>query len=373
LIQDFINCPRVLPPDLNTHSRSSPMKVWAHLIWLSAILGWDTAASTAWSQGWLSPAPTYYRVTASLSHAGEQIDFDVVVRCDWKEVGGSGTPRRGRATRTPYVYGQRTKENHAVILQPPNGCLLTERVAPEFRPQVPDDLMPLVLWGDDADDLKLLVAYVSEAGYTHPLSKLTFHKASMTQENAEDYAAWMRIAKPNLITKMNDPFTEWRANNVRSGRSGCYGARLLPLPNDQKEAVRRLWPEQRATFWRPDHEAALESIQKATQNAFLRAGGKLASLIGDGYGLPRPSGGGALSGADGPRAVYRFVPIVREAGAPFLRRNLELSSLQEVKVVTSDFANTGLMYCYEIKREPGKLKLRSANQNTRHLNTLSAL
>ena len=198
------------------------MKVWAYLIWL-VILGWGTVASTAWSQGWLRPAPTYYRVTASLSHAGEQIEFDVVVRCDWKEVGGFGTPRRGRATRTPYVYGQRTKENHAVILQPPNGCLLTERVAQEFRPQVPDDLMPLVLWGDDADDLKLLVAYVSEAGYTHPLSKLTFHEASMTQANAEDYAAWMRIAKPNLITKMKDPFTESRPNNVRSGRSAVMG------------------------------------------------------------------------------------------------------------------------------------------------------
>ena len=311
------------------------MKVWAYLIWL-VILGWGTVACTACSQGWLRPAPTYYRVTATLSHAGEQIEFDVVVRCDWKEVGGFGTPRRGRATRTPYVYGQRTKENHAVILQPPNGCLLTERVAQEFRPQVPDDLMPLVLWGDDADDLKLLVAYVSEAGYTHPLSKLTFHEASMTQANAEDYAAWMRIAKPNLITKMKDPFTESsQQRSVRSKR--CYGARLLPLPNDQKEAVRRLWPEQRATFWRPDDQAALESIQKATQNAFLRAAGKLASLIGDGNGLPRPSGGGALSGAGGPLAVYRFVPIVREAGAPFLRRNLELSSLREVKTLQTIF------------------------------------
>jgi len=94
----------------------------------------------ALSWGWFGPAPTYYRVTASLSHGDEPIEFDVVVECRHGTTGGFGSPVRGTSTRSPWIYGQRTRAGHAVFLHMPNGCLLTDRVDEQFRPRVPPDL-----------------------------------------------------------------------------------------------------------------------------------------------------------------------------------------------------------------------------------------
>jgi hypothetical protein len=69
----------------------------------------------ALSLGWPGPAPTYYRVTASLSHGDEPIEFDVVVECRHSTTGGFGSPVRGTSTRSPWIYGQRTRAGHAVL------------------------------------------------------------------------------------------------------------------------------------------------------------------------------------------------------------------------------------------------------------------
>jgi hypothetical protein len=300
----------------------------------------------ALSLGWPGPAPTYYRVTASLSHGDEPIEFDVVVECRHSTTGGFGSPVRGTSTRSPWIYGQRTRAGHAVFLHMPNGCLLTDRVEEQFRPRVPPDLLPLILWSEKDDDFSLLTAYVSETGYQHPLSRLTFHKATMTPATAEDHRAWKARAPPNLVTKQNVMFP----------RNQCHGVRPIPLPDKERGVVRQLWPADRPTYWRPPDDAVLEPIAKAAAREFFgRSGGRgLSPRVEQGYALPRYPGTGELLRQASfayktALSPFAHVPVLPEIGPPVAKRGADGRSqpYSRIDVFADQFRSPGLMYCYE--------------------------
>ena len=157
--------------------------------------------------------PTYFRVTAHLKHGDEPIDFDVVVECRWSVAGELGGAPSGRASRSPYLYGVKTKDNHAVLMQIPGACWTDPRIPQYGRVPLPARPLPIFFWSDMSDDFPMLVGYFSEDGYRHPLSQLTFIDAAITTATQPEREEWLRTSAPNLVTRQNDPFQRWPVND----------------------------------------------------------------------------------------------------------------------------------------------------------------
>ena len=90
----------------------------------------------------------------------EALKLDVVVRCVEQKL-----PGRYRHLRIPYLYGLRTKGNHTVIMHTPDLCYSIEQVGqpPKALARFAEDYLPLMFWGENADDLEEFTAYTAEA------------------------------------------------------------------------------------------------------------------------------------------------------------------------------------------------------------------
>ena len=147
----------------------------------------------------------YYRVVAETMVDDEALKLDVVVRCVEQKL-----PGRYRHLRIPYLYGLRTKGNHTVIMHTPDLCYSIEQVGqpPKAVARFAEDYLPLMFWGENADDLEEFTAYTAEAAYTHKKARMTRPKVRATVATAAEYAAWQKVsaAKNILLSVPRDPF-----------------------------------------------------------------------------------------------------------------------------------------------------------------------
>ena len=172
----------------------------------------------------------YYRVVAETSVAGEVLKLDVVIRCVTQKL-----PGRFRHLRIPYLYGLRTKTNHTVIMHTPDLCFSIEQDGqpPKALARFADDYLPLMFWGENADDLEEFTAYTAEIAYTHPKARMTRPKVRAMAATAQEYAAWQKTSAPKniLLSVPRDPFgSDFDLPPVADAPSvQCYGMASLPL------------------------------------------------------------------------------------------------------------------------------------------------
>ena len=199
----------------------------------------------------------YYRVVAETMVDDEALKLDVVVRCVSQKL-----PGRYRQLRIPYLYGLRTKGNHTVIMHTPDLCYSIEQVGqpPKAVARFAEDYLPLMFWGENADDLEEFTAYTAEVAYTHKKARMTRPKVRAMVATPEEYAAWQKTAaaKNILLSVPRDPFGSdydlppvWPEGmippvtaNPQIPLTGgavppvvCHGMMKLPLSDDLREFV----------------------------------------------------------------------------------------------------------------------------------------
>ena len=310
----------------------------------------------------------FFRMRASFTHEeDEPVEIDLVIGCrvQYRQVLGEGVS--GRAIRVPYYYGVPTKDGRAVIVQTPGVC--------GYDPEkvVPDDFLPVVLYAPRPNDLEFLIAYTSERAYEQPVSKLKFHKATITRATEEEFNAWKQTGVPNVIphhkTKYETAnyFTDsfFPEDDIRAKLSmGCYGVVRLPIPDHLKERVRALWPANRPRYWvaKPDDPMAWykEVIVPARSASTwiepppegVKRSSRFSVSTKSDSGIWRAGGGGELlispTLRSGSGAIDR-IPIRTNTGLPWLERAATPDEV-EYHFDMADGLDRGFLYCYRGKK-----------------------
>jgi hypothetical protein len=112
----------------------------------------------------------YFRLKAKYSHAGQPVDFDIVVGCGIRVDRYHGGDSGFLASRYPRFFVQRTHDNHAVMQIVPIAC----RGETTESGIVPADFLPGVIWFDTPGDYRFGIAYVSEDAFESPNGQLKF-------------------------------------------------------------------------------------------------------------------------------------------------------------------------------------------------------
>ncbi|MFM9939018.1 MAG: hypothetical protein ACKVP7_05935 [Hyphomicrobiaceae bacterium] len=199
----------------------------------------------------------YYRVVTETKVDDETLTLDVVVRCVTQKL-----PGRYRHLRIPYLYGLRTKSNHTVIVHTPDLCYSIDQAGqpPKALARFADDYLPLMFWGENADDLEEFTAYTAEIAYAHRAARMTRPKVRAMASTAAEHVAWQRTSAPNniLLSVPRDPFGSdfdlppvWprgmpapvaHSRDPSAGRDVppviCRGMMRLPLSDKHRELVR---------------------------------------------------------------------------------------------------------------------------------------
>src|SRR5882724_2435397 len=117
----------------------------------------------------------FFRLTAKYLHGDEPVDFDIVVGCGVRFTAYRGTSiEHDVFIQDPWFFVRRTRDGGAVLQNVPNAC----HFETTDNGQVPKDLLPGAVWFDDATDLSLGIAYVTEDAFENPNSRLKFHRDS---------------------------------------------------------------------------------------------------------------------------------------------------------------------------------------------------
>jgi hypothetical protein len=206
----------------------------------------------------------------------------------------------------PMVFGLKMKDGHGVVIRPPQACdgETTE------NGKVPQDLLPLVVTYENADQPWSGIAYASEDAYDSPLSELKFFGATISKAMREEWQDWRRTEAPkNFITytllginpdNMWD-FPHWKPG-YRVMASGCLGASWVKLPESARDLARRFWPTDKSVYWFPSWEMrkALWSVAVDPKNALLFEGNRFLDYLQEldsasgAQGLPRHQPGAVI-------------------------------------------------------------------------------
>lgn len=200
----------------------------------------------------------FYRVTVSMTHKPDNkpIDIDMVLGCGSKkrQVIGEGASFIG--IRVPNIYGISLDSGEGVLIQMPGIC------GKDPLEVIPIDYMPVVYYAPDADDLEFMIAYVSTIAYDQPVSKLSFHNATVSKATKDDFDKWQKDGVPNLIeTRLTSNgfyegiFSQYYPpqDDIRYAVSqiSCKSILRVPIPEDMKPEIRKWWPENKPRFWVP--------------------------------------------------------------------------------------------------------------------------
>jgi hypothetical protein len=248
----------------------------------------------------------FYRVKVKLSHGDENLDFDYVVACNirvtrWKDGGLSDDTRL-----TPERMYRATAAGNAVSVKTPALCGMPGR--PQLLTEtgyVPPDLLPLIIWFDDAKELSYGWGYVGEAAYESPYAKLKFGGANISAATREDWEKWREKSKAEYV-QIGDLPGPWGEANfsepVRLNRivTVCHAMTGFKLPEKSAELLRPWMPHVATTYWhtreRMSHQERhilLDAISGQVQVTFPGGIGRYQFFAGDyanGSGVPVRSG-----------------------------------------------------------------------------------
>jgi hypothetical protein len=254
-----------------------------------------------------------------------------------------------------------------VLVQSPNVC---DRDV--VKEPVPADFLPVVFWAPDAGNLEFLIAYLHERAYEQPISKLTFHRATVTEATEADYKAWRETRWKDNIVPTGDRreydgrgyfrgegfFPKGDPRNKMLLRMACHSFIRAPISGTLQDAVRARWPTDHPRYWLLDSSYLRPVLNKdwLEINDYARrhgqwdreALGALASFY-EGKGVNRSSGVGhiernptpAIASGLAPRIPYRT-----DTGYPWASDRLLTQGVLDTQIDTAGGADQGFAYCY---------------------------
>lgn len=191
----------------------------------------------------------FFRIKADVKvkDTGEIVKFDYVASC-------GGYLQRFRHTTSSLISGLKpdfmilpTKSGEAIGVYTPDICFESRHVFKEykFKPEdvarygretydlAPDDFLPTMFWFPDVNDLSFSFAYVQEAAYTSPYSRMDVLSASVELSNREDWDTWRRTSVENW-TQVGVLPGPWGAKRPNSpGASFVENIRIERLNHDR--------------------------------------------------------------------------------------------------------------------------------------------
>ena len=312
----------------------------------------------------------FYRFNVELSHGDEPINIEIIIACgsEARQIPGEG--RSSRAIWAPYIYGVRTKNGEGVLVQSPNVC---DRDV--VREPVPADFLPVVFWAPDAGNLEFLVAYLHERAYEQPVSKLKFHRATVTTATEADHQAWRETKWKDNIVPIGDRredhvngrsyfrgdgfFPKGDPRNRAALRMSCRSFIRTPIPDVPRELVRRSWPGHQPRYWLLSWAEANSIRQSYWQEIRAEAyrldrwdheaPGALASFY-LAKGVNRPSGTSHIERNTGSATIISGkaprIPFRAETGYPWATERMRSQGSFDLHADTDNGADQGFAYCY---------------------------
>jgi hypothetical protein len=311
----------------------------------------------------------FYRFVVELSYEDEPLTIEVIIACGSQVRQIMGEGRSARALWAPYIYGVRVKDGHGVLVQSPNVCDRDVNKNP-----VPADFLPVVLWAPDANDLEFLIAYLHERAYEQPVSKLKFHRATVTEATEADHEAWRAGKWKENIVPVGDPkaeqfggasffrgdgfFPKGDARNQGALRMECYSFVRLPMPEALRARLRERWPADGPRYWLlnwTEGDDILRNHAREINDEARRRGLWTTEGIGGntsfyaGTGVKRPSGVGYImvghtAGIIAGEALR--IPFRVETGYPWASDRLFTQPTIDVHADTAGGGDQGFGYCF---------------------------
>ena len=243
----------------------------------------------------------FYRVQVSLTHMdNEPITIDYMMGCRTKKRKFFAQPVEYADIRVPMIFGIRTKGGQGILTETPDVCGFGKGEAYDLDKQVPPDFLPINFYAERADDLEFMTAYLSERAYDQLVSKLKFHKATVTQVSEADYETWKKNAPPNIVPEGSAdqpdyysffngqifPEADYRYGNPIE----CRSLTRRSIPAALRANVQALWPASHPSYWVPDQSSP--DLSKVHMNSVLIEPNDKGIVLGQ--GLRRPNGQGML-------------------------------------------------------------------------------
>jgi hypothetical protein len=325
----------------------------------------------------------FYRVHTKLTYkpTGEPLEFDVVVACNYHEVKYRDGDRSVLYGSDPEFFAKKVGGNHVVMMQVPKYCPFAEQIAkpmvqlgqPTFREKyLPPDFMPLLIWFDDASDLRFGIGYISDDAYENPSSKMSYHATTITQVSRTERDAWQastgvhNLIKPYhyqeaLAKSLGEPIPYSRKTPFPKANDYTFiGKKILPvshmnfpfqcrgyirvkLSEPARAFIRQHWPAHRPTYWAP-----VEDKMKRVhiQNDGSDIGQYAPSGSSTVRGMARRGGLWSYYGGHSPtrRYVEPVYPMRLGGGDTALTRKLEDDAFIYDNIEISE-ATRGFVYC----------------------------
>lgn len=262
----------------------------------------------------------YYRIKADYSHIDrntgevEKINFDFVALCDASVWMDPDKKTFARDNPVPSRYMKRTADDGLIIMIVPTACKSHE--FPDKK-DIPEDLMPFVIWYDNVNEIHNGWGYGIEDAYESPVSQLKFHGASLVRTSYEDWVDWRAETLANFKPKGFDqlpwglskngsdfeyletliPKSVTKLNTVHDTATfACRGVTRVAIPQQIGNELNNLWPNGAPKFWT---RSALDKTTKLPSEWYKHPdypGGHYArTVLGVGYeGVRTRAGGGRM-------------------------------------------------------------------------------
>jgi hypothetical protein len=218
---------------------------------------------------------TYYRLKVKVTYKGEPQDFNIVVGCNVKQTNYKDGSRTVESGLVPEVFARRLSDGKALAVNPPQAC--NGETTADGR--VPQDLLPLLIVYDNADNLAFGTAYFSEDAYENPLAVLKFGGATIERATRAEFDEFRRT-QPNALTEkihrryLPGEMSKTDARDTPYWASQCYGFARYQLPDDIRAVARKYWASEHPRFWETPSFDALKEISGAlTTSKALRSDG----------------------------------------------------------------------------------------------------
>jgi hypothetical protein len=195
----------------------------------------------------------FYRISLDVTHdKTERMALSYILACRIAGTTQKIPENSGGYTRVPSVFGWATKGGQGIMMHSPDVC------GYDLKKLVPDDFLPLMYHAEKAGDMSFFTAYMTEDAFEQKASRMTFHKATVSEVTRGDYEAWLKSSPPNIVPQVegppwfeifNDDYfgrsdpryqDDLHADARRLGPIECRYLQRFPLTEEAKKLVRSL-------------------------------------------------------------------------------------------------------------------------------------
>jgi hypothetical protein len=319
----------------------------------------------------------FYRISLDVTHdKTERLALSYILACRIAGTTQKIPENSGGYTRVPSVFGWATKGGQGIMMHSPDVC------GYDLKKLVPDDFLPLMYHAEKAGDMSFFTAYMTEDAFEQKASRMTFHKAIVSEVTRADYEAWLKSSPPNIVPQVDGPWwwevfnddhyrpshrlynSDLHSDARRLGPIHCNYLKRYPIPNEAKHLVRDLRSSLgiHQSLWVLGHDGWLEdeNAELSRMKNLLRLGTKDSENTTGVYdrkisGIMRRNGGGRLRHAEysPPGEPFKGIMI------PYYRTDLYPEPIPkepikqiEQRVETTEGRNQGFAYCVRFFSPP---------------------